>query len=170
MAPAGPRGGANRFAGHGKEDARRVARANGEFLRSDITSLGSLGHAYGRAGRPDQSRGILVELHERGSREEVPAFVHAMVHVGLGDHERALTLLERASGIAMGGCSESRRSPHSCRCAAIRTSRTSPVVWGFPSPTRSQHRRDLDWRRQCAHSMGTATASRRNRTGARLAC
>jgi adenylate cyclase len=55
-----------------------------------------LGHALGRAGRLDEARGLLDELTTRATRQYVPSFNHAMIHVGLGDADRAFECFDRA--------------------------------------------------------------------------
>jgi lipopolysaccharide biosynthesis regulator YciM len=65
-------------------------------LDREITLLGSLGHAYGMAGKVSEARALLTELTERAASEEVSSIVPAMIHIGLGEHERALALLEDA--------------------------------------------------------------------------
>lgn len=87
--------------GHAELARGRYADAVAAFekavaLEREVSSLASLGHAYGRAGSRDLARGVLAELDERTSPEEVPRYLRALVHIGLGEHERALALLEEA--------------------------------------------------------------------------
>jgi tetratricopeptide (TPR) repeat protein len=58
--------------------------------------LSSLGHAYAMAGRTKQAHAVLDTLTARAARSYVPAYWFALVHVGLGDKEEAITWLERA--------------------------------------------------------------------------
>jgi hypothetical protein len=59
-------------------------------------SLAMLGHANGTAGKRDDAKKILEKLTERSKHQYVPSYWIAMIHVGLGDQEEALTWLERA--------------------------------------------------------------------------
>jgi eukaryotic-like serine/threonine-protein kinase len=58
--------------------------------------MSSLGHAYAMAGRTGQARAILDSLNARATRSYVPAYWFALLHVGLGEREEAMTALERA--------------------------------------------------------------------------
>ena len=57
--------------------------------------LGFLGYAYGRAGRREDARRLLVELEARRAERYVPRYFPALVHAGLGEVEAALDTLER---------------------------------------------------------------------------
>ena len=57
--------------------------------------LGVLGQTYGVAGRADEAQSVLAELQDMAKRRHVPATSFALVHIGLGDHDAALTWLER---------------------------------------------------------------------------
>lgn len=59
-------------------------------------SLFPLGYAYGSAGRHDDARSVLRELHELARDEYVFPDYIAFVHAGLGANEAALEWLERA--------------------------------------------------------------------------
>lgn len=87
--------------GHVKLGQERYSEAVSAFetalhLEREITLLGSLGHAYAKTGRVSEARALLTEIAERAASEEVSLTVPAMVHIGLGEHERALALLEKA--------------------------------------------------------------------------
>jgi serine/threonine-protein kinase len=58
--------------------------------------LAQLGQAYAVAGRTDQAREVLRQLEDRAQHSYVSPYHLAFVFTGLGDHERALDLLERA--------------------------------------------------------------------------
>ncbi len=58
--------------------------------------LAQLGQAYALAGRTDQAREVLQQLEDRARHAYVSPYHLAFVLTGLGDHERALDLLERA--------------------------------------------------------------------------
>lgn len=55
-----------------------------------------LAHVHGRAGRHEDARRILAELHHRYEQGSVQAVDIAAVHLGLGEIERALDWLETA--------------------------------------------------------------------------
>jgi eukaryotic-like serine/threonine-protein kinase len=62
----------------------------------DTLFLGQLGQAYGLAGREADARNILRQLQEMTPRRYVSPYHVAYVHVGLGEYEKALDLLEEA--------------------------------------------------------------------------
>jgi hypothetical protein len=47
-------------------------------------------------GQPDEARAILQDLRDRTAIQYVPADYFAVLHLGLGEHDEALTWLERA--------------------------------------------------------------------------
>jgi len=55
-----------------------------------------LGQAYARVGRPQDARAIQSRLADLASRQYVSPYLHAYVHVGLGELDRAMDWLERA--------------------------------------------------------------------------
>ncbi len=59
--------------------------------------LAGLGHCYGVMGRRSEAREVLGELEELSRRRHVKSLDIAFVHLGLGDKEKALKGLERAS-------------------------------------------------------------------------
>jgi DNA-binding winged helix-turn-helix (wHTH) protein/tetratricopeptide (TPR) repeat protein len=58
--------------------------------------LAGLGRAYAMAGERDAAMAVLSEMEEIARHRYVPAYWIAMVHAGLGDHDQALSWLERA--------------------------------------------------------------------------
>ena len=69
----------------------------GKELGGDIPPLlGALGQAYGLAGQHVEARSVLHRLGELAVDGSVPSTAFAMVHIGLGEHERALERLETA--------------------------------------------------------------------------
>jgi tetratricopeptide (TPR) repeat protein len=63
----------------------------------DTTScLPQLGHAYAMAGRLAEARGVLRELQNLSKRQRVTGCAFALMYVGLGENEQALTWLEKA--------------------------------------------------------------------------
>jgi tetratricopeptide (TPR) repeat protein len=84
----------------GKGDA---ARAVGSFEHAVRLSPGAgdyeaaLGHACARSGDEAGARSLLATLEASSSERFVSPFALALVALGLGDHERALRLLERGA-------------------------------------------------------------------------
>jgi hypothetical protein len=54
-----------------------------------------MGQVYALGGEPDRAREILSQLEQRGQNSWVPSTAFAIVHIGLGEYERALDCLER---------------------------------------------------------------------------
>jgi hypothetical protein len=54
-----------------------------------------LGHAWGVFGEPAKAWEILVDLQDSGKQGYVRAFGVAMIYLGLGDRDQALTWLEK---------------------------------------------------------------------------
>jgi serine/threonine-protein kinase len=71
------------------ERAVAIAPANTQWLAQ-------LGQAYALVGRTDQARDVLRQLEDRARHAYVSPYHLAFVYTGLGDHERAIDLLERA--------------------------------------------------------------------------
>lgn len=57
---------------------------------------GQLGQALAEAGREEEARAVLRELEERAADGRASNYHLAYVHTGLGEHDRALDLLEEA--------------------------------------------------------------------------
>ncbi len=58
--------------------------------------LAMLGHAHGRVGHLDEARELLLRLKQMAATRYVSAYGLAVLHLGLGDGERALAHLELA--------------------------------------------------------------------------
>jgi serine/threonine-protein kinase len=58
--------------------------------------LGLLGHAYARVGRTEMAGQLLDELDELAGEKTVSSFHRAVIHVAMGNHDRALDSLEGA--------------------------------------------------------------------------
>jgi serine/threonine-protein kinase len=58
--------------------------------------LGYMGHAYGRARRPEEAQALLQELRQRATDTYVPPYFAALVLAGLEDRAAALDELEAA--------------------------------------------------------------------------
>lgn len=74
------------------EGIAHVEQAHRQTARGDFA--GALGWAYAVAGREDDARALLAMLESAG--DAVPPIVRSFVHLGLGDDEQALDLIERA--------------------------------------------------------------------------
>jgi len=57
---------------------------------------GALGHAYAVAGKKAEARMLLRDLKKSSAKHYFPPYQLALIHVGLGEKEEALNLLERA--------------------------------------------------------------------------
>jgi serine/threonine-protein kinase len=68
-----------------------------ELTAASSEVLAALGHAHARAGDGDAARAILARLEDRFTQTYGSPALLAQIHLGLGDHERALTLLEAAA-------------------------------------------------------------------------
>ncbi|HEX5706334.1 MAG TPA: hypothetical protein VFX96_03510 [Pyrinomonadaceae bacterium] len=67
-----------------------------EHSGGGLTFKSHLGYVYGLAGRDEEARAILSELQTVARERYVSAYYLALVHLGLGQHEEALTQLERS--------------------------------------------------------------------------
>ena len=72
---------------------------------------GLLGHAYGLAGRTGDARAELQRLELAAARGYVPAEYRVLVHLGLGDHDRAIAALEEAVQNRSGGIAYLKADP-----------------------------------------------------------
>ena len=63
---------------------------------SGSTWLCQLGQAYGMAGRMEEARGILAQLLASAGERYVPPYHLAYIHVGLGEFDTAMDLLDQA--------------------------------------------------------------------------
>jgi serine/threonine-protein kinase len=69
----------------------------GRSLESDVPSaMGALGQAYALDGRHQEARALLTRLEEMARERFVGCTTLALIHCGLGEHERALDWLENA--------------------------------------------------------------------------
>ena len=64
--------------------------------RGAAMSLATLGHVRARLGQREEARGILQQLSQVSKERYTPALAFAIVHLGLGENDQALTWLERA--------------------------------------------------------------------------
>jgi tetratricopeptide (TPR) repeat protein len=75
------------------------------------TDRAVLAHAYARAGQTDRAKAILAELERPKGGEFLPAYYFALVHVGLGDKDRAFAALDRAFEERVGPLNELNIDP-----------------------------------------------------------
>jgi adenylate cyclase len=78
-----------------------VAQAIPEFqtafdLNHDVYSLAMLGQAYARNGQKEEARNILTRLNEEAKSHYVAPYALALVHISLGEKDRAIEELEQA--------------------------------------------------------------------------
>jgi serine/threonine-protein kinase len=77
------------------DEAIAAAEKANELSGGNAATLGSLGRAYGQAGRTAEARQLLEELTARRRLTYVPASALASVHRGLGERDAALEWVAR---------------------------------------------------------------------------
>jgi TolB-like protein/Tfp pilus assembly protein PilF len=65
-------------------------------LDDDPLPLALLGRLYGKVGRKDDALKILARLHDAAKERYVSPYDFAMIHMGLGEKDEAIRLLEQA--------------------------------------------------------------------------
>ena len=84
--------------GHGRlDDAVEALRQATTIVPGDPLSQAFLGRAVGLAGRKEQAQTILESLERRRTEDYVGGLNLAMVSVGLGNHDRAISWLQEAA-------------------------------------------------------------------------
>jgi serine/threonine-protein kinase len=69
----------------------------GRAIAGDMTNiLAATGEILARSGQPEAARAVMADLHRRAEAQYVPYTCFAIIHLGLGEREEALTWLERA--------------------------------------------------------------------------
>ena len=69
----------------------------GRSMAGDMpTILGAMGQVCGLARDCERARGLLAQLHEQSRHSYVPSTCFVMIHMGLGERDRALEWLERS--------------------------------------------------------------------------
>jgi len=76
--------------------AERVLRESRELPGAGAYAAAALGYVLARAGAEAEPRTLLGELTARAQQEYVSAVAFAVLHLGLGEHDRALDWIERA--------------------------------------------------------------------------
>ena len=89
----------NALLGLGRVDDEAVAafRQATVLAPSDPVSLGFLGWVLGLAGQRHEASTIRTELERQRSQRHVTVWLSAIVHLGLGEHEQAISWLHRAA-------------------------------------------------------------------------
>ncbi len=93
---------AHRYLGLAYEHQGKYEQAIAEFQKTIPQSRGSillkseLAHAYAVAGQREEATKILAELEQLSTQRPVSPFFPALIHVGLGNQDRAITLLNKA--------------------------------------------------------------------------
>jgi Flp pilus assembly protein TadD len=78
-----------------------------ELRDRDPLDVAELAYGYALAGRRSEAEALLVELEGRSRRESVQPTALAIVHIALGQHDRAFDWLERAAAERDGWLAES---------------------------------------------------------------
>jgi len=82
----------------GQYDLALTALQRARELGGPVASiLSAMGQTLAIAGREPEARAMLDELHSAAAVRYVPATSFAIIHLGLGEHSRALTYLEQAT-------------------------------------------------------------------------
>jgi len=74
-----------------------------ELSGQSTVMLSALGHVYGTARIYDAARNVLLQLRELSKSRYVSAYEVALIHVALGEHDRALDWLNVAVKSAQDG-------------------------------------------------------------------
>ncbi len=77
------------------EKAIECYRKARSMIGNQPVLLGAMGQACALAGRTGEARGLLDDLDRMSASVFVPSTAPAFIHLGLGEHERALDCLER---------------------------------------------------------------------------
>jgi tetratricopeptide (TPR) repeat protein len=94
-------GEAHLFLARAREQQGRYEEAIAGYRRAreltgDAAAASGLGRAYALSGRTAEARQIIDELKSLSDQRYVDPTYLALVHLGLGEHEEAFALLERA--------------------------------------------------------------------------
>jgi tetratricopeptide (TPR) repeat protein len=77
-------------------DALKHLRTSLELSGQSTVMLAALGHAYGSAHKHDAARKVLEQLGELSQTRYISSYEIALIHIALGEHDRALDLLDMA--------------------------------------------------------------------------
>lgn len=78
------------------DDAVRHQRQALELSGQSTVMLSALGHAQGRANQPDEARKVLRQLEQLSQTRYISSYEIGLIHLALGEHDRALDLLDAA--------------------------------------------------------------------------
>lgn len=81
---------------HRLEEAIAVLNQAVILTGGSLTHLSHLGYAYALAGRAEEARQVYDDLAEMARQKYVSAYYFALIHLGLGEHERMFEWLDRA--------------------------------------------------------------------------
>ena len=76
------------------QEAVKALEKSAELAERDSVAIAGLGHALGIVGRTAESRVILEELRARRKKAYLSPYWISIVHLGLGEIEKALDCLE----------------------------------------------------------------------------
>ena len=77
-------------------DALKHLRTSLDLSGQSTVMLAALGHAYGTAHEYDAARKVLGQLGELSQTRYISSYEIALIHIALGEHDRALDLLDVA--------------------------------------------------------------------------
>jgi DNA-binding winged helix-turn-helix (wHTH) protein/TolB-like protein/Flp pilus assembly protein TadD len=77
-------------------DALETAAKAKQITGGNAEAIAIMGYAAAKSGRRDQAQAALKELEDARAKGFVPAYAFALIHLALGDHTKALELLEEA--------------------------------------------------------------------------
>jgi eukaryotic-like serine/threonine-protein kinase len=77
-------------------EARREYEKCLSLAPMDVESLAALGHAYAAGGEVTRAREIIGQLKMSATYRYVPAYLIAVIHIGMGEADAAFAWLERA--------------------------------------------------------------------------
>ena len=66
------------------------------LTRGAAIPMADLGYVHARLGHREEARRILQQLAESAKARYTPALAFAVVHLGLGEHDQAMSWLEKA--------------------------------------------------------------------------
>ena len=77
-------------------DALKYLRTSLDLSGQSTVMLAALGHAYGTAHEYDAARKVLTQLGDLSQTRYISSYEIALIHISLGEHDRALDLLDVA--------------------------------------------------------------------------
>ena len=78
------------------EEAVRWFQKTREALPTNGPMIGGLGYAYGAWGKRAEAEALIAEMERLTAGAYIPANAFAMIHIGLGETEKAIEWLEKA--------------------------------------------------------------------------